>query len=111
MKRIMLLATVVALMAVMLVAMASAALAVPPAGTGDTGCEEGQTNAYRAIGFAAPADDATSDNPAGENDHVSDPAEPPYRDNPGEDAGGTGPEHGFDTSEDNTFEGPHCPEQ
>jgi hypothetical protein len=40
-KRILLLATVAALMAVMLVAMAaSAALAVPP-GSGQTGCEGG----------------------------------------------------------------------
>jgi hypothetical protein len=39
-KRILLLATVAALMAVMLVAMASAALAVPPA-SGQTGCEGG----------------------------------------------------------------------
>jgi hypothetical protein len=39
-KRILLLATAAALMAVMLVAMASAALAVP-SGSGQTGCEGG----------------------------------------------------------------------
>jgi hypothetical protein len=42
-KRILLLATVAALMAVMLVAMASASLAVPPA-SGQTGCEGGLIN-------------------------------------------------------------------
>jgi hypothetical protein len=40
MKRILSLATVAAFMAVMLVVMASAALAVPPAG-GSTGCDGG----------------------------------------------------------------------
>jgi len=40
MKRILLLATVAAIMTLMLVAMASAALAVPPA-SGETGCEGG----------------------------------------------------------------------
>ena len=48
-KRILSLATVAALMAVILVAMASAALAVPPA-SGSTGCDGGQSNALHNVG-------------------------------------------------------------
>jgi hypothetical protein len=50
MKRILLLATVAVLMAVMLVAMASAALAVPPA-SGLGGCSGGKSNALHTQGF------------------------------------------------------------
>jgi hypothetical protein len=50
MKRILLLATVAALMAVVFVAMASAALAVPPS-SDDTGCDRGQSNAHHNVGY------------------------------------------------------------
>jgi hypothetical protein len=75
MKRILVLATVAALMAVMLVAMASAALAVPPA-SGRTGCEGGLNNANHATFQTSVSDhmragDApgTQDNP-GLDEHV-----------------------------------------
>ena len=51
-KRILLLATVAALMAVMLVTMASAALAEPPTG-GGTGCAGGKFNAEHALSDSA----------------------------------------------------------
>ena len=63
-KRILMLATVAALMALMLVAMASAALAVadgPPAG-GDPGCDGGTNNANHAVQQSSPSYDATFDN-------------------------------------------------
>ncbi len=63
MKRILLLATVAALMAVMLVAMASAALAVPPA-SGETGCEGGLNNANHAVQQSSPSFDATFGEPS-----------------------------------------------
>ena len=63
MKRILLLATVAALMAVVLVAMASAALAVPPA-SGETGCEGGLNNANHAVQQSSPSWDATSGDPS-----------------------------------------------
>jgi hypothetical protein len=90
MKRILLLATVAALMAAMLVATASAALAVPPAG-GSTGCDGGLINASHAVGQSSPSGDATSG-----NEHVSYPAKSKYapgtQDNSGLDtAGETGP--------------------
>jgi hypothetical protein len=56
-KRILSLATVAALMALMLVAMASAALAVPPAGF-ELGCEGGTTNANHAVNASNPSSDA-----------------------------------------------------
>ena len=90
MRRILLLATVTALMAVMLVATMAAAWADPPIG-GGTGCEAGQANASHAIGTGDPSGDRRA----------------PYRNNPGTEAGGTGPDHGFDTSEGNTL-GDNC---
>jgi hypothetical protein len=87
-KRILLLATVAALMALMLVAMASAALAVPPE-SGETGCRGGQINAAHAVDgpTGSPSWGATADNPAGENGHVSNPSRageaPGTQDNPG----------------------------
>ena len=89
-KRILLLATVAALMALMLVATMAAAWAYPPLGSG-TGCEAGQANAHHAIGTGDPSGARRA----------------PYRSNPGEEAGGTGPDHGFDTSEGNTT-GDNC---
>ena len=63
MKRIFSVLAVTALMAaVMLVAMASAALAVPPA-SGRTGCDGGLTNANHAVYQSSPSYDATYDNP------------------------------------------------
>jgi hypothetical protein len=75
MKRILLLATVAALMATMLVATASAALALPPAGRpaggtqgtpagGSLGCEGGTNNANHAVNGSNPSYDATSSNPS-----------------------------------------------
>jgi hypothetical protein len=87
-KRILVLATVAAVMAVMLVAMASAAFAEPPA-SGSTGCSGGKENAESAIGTGSPSGDQQA----------------PYRDNPGQ---GTGPDHGFDTSEANTGDVSNC---
>src|ERR687889_801668 len=72
MKRILSLATVAAFMALMLVVMASAALAVPPAG-GSTGCDGGLINASHAVGPSSPSWDATFD-----NEHVSSPAKSYY---------------------------------
>jgi opacity protein-like surface antigen len=89
-KRILLLATVAALMAVMLVAMASAALAVPPS-SGETGCVGGQINAHHAIGSG-----------------TSSQAQAPYRGNPGEAHGGTGPDAAFTTAEGNTGNTDNC---
>jgi hypothetical protein len=89
-KRILLLATVAALMAVVLVAMASAALAVPPE-SGQTGCEGGTNNAGHAVDgpTGSPSWGATASNPAGENGHVSNPSKavdaPGIQDNPGHD--------------------------
>jgi hypothetical protein len=75
MKRILLLATVAALMATMLVATASAALALPPAGRpaggtqgtpagGSLGCEGGTNNANHAVNGSNPSSDATGSNPS-----------------------------------------------
>jgi hypothetical protein len=86
MKRILLLATVAALMAVVFVAMASAALAVPP--DGDTGCAGAKHNAGSAIGTGDPSSEHASPNA-------------PYRSGPGSD-------HGFDMAEDNTFDTSNC---
>jgi hypothetical protein len=95
-KRILLLATVAAVMALMVVAMASAALAEPPA-SGSTGCDGGKLNANLAIGTGSPSGERRA----------------PYRNNPGQDAGGTGPgaeDGGFDRSEANTCDESTCPE-
>ena len=62
MKRIFSVLAVTALMAVMFVAMASAALAVPPASE-RTGCDGGLTNAAHAVYQSSPSYDATYDNP------------------------------------------------
>jgi hypothetical protein len=72
MRRILLLPTVAALMALMLVVMASAALAVPPAG-GSTGCDGGLNNANHAVYQSSPSWDATYG-----NEHVSYPAKSYY---------------------------------
>jgi hypothetical protein len=56
-KRILLLATVAALMALMLVAMAPAALANPPA-DGGLGCGAGTNNAEHAVDASNPSSDA-----------------------------------------------------
>ena len=90
MKRILSLATVAAFMALMVVVMASAALAVPPAG-GSTGCDGGLINADHAVGQSSPSWDATFG-----NEHVSYPAKSYYapgtQNNAGlETAGDTGP--------------------
>ena len=85
MKRILSLATVAAFMALMLVVMASAALAVPPAG-GSTGCDGGLTNANHAVYQSSPSWDATW-----ENEHVSYPAKSYY-------APGTQNNAGLDTA-------------
>jgi hypothetical protein len=90
-KRILLLATVATLMAVMLVAMASAALAVPP-GSGTTGCFGGKSNAEHAIGSGYPARVA--------QDNIDNPAK-------AEDAPGTQDNPGHDKATDNT--GASCP--
>jgi hypothetical protein len=87
MKRILSLATVAAFMALMLVVMASAALAVPPAG-GSTGCDGGLTNANHAVYQSSPSWDATYG-----NEHVSDPAKSYY-------APGTQNNAGLDTARD-----------
>jgi hypothetical protein len=61
-----LLATVAAIMALMLVAMAPAALAIPdgpPAG-GDPGCEGGTNNANHAVQQSSPSWDATFGEPS-----------------------------------------------
>src|SRR5829696_7675389 len=94
---------VVALMVVMLVAMAPAALAVPPE-SGETGCEGGTNNAEHAVDgpTGSPAWGATSSNPAGENGHVSNPSK--AVDAPGIQNNG-GIEHASDTS---GVEGDHC---
>ena len=91
-KRILLLATVAAIMAVMLVAMASAAFAEPPA-SGSTGCSGGKENAESAIGTGSPSGDRRA----------------PYGEQPiGERAQGNGPDHGVNTSEDNTGDVSNC---
>ena len=64
MKRILLLATVTALMAVMLVAMASVALAVPPA-SGETGCSGGLNNANHATYQTSVTDNMKADEAPG----------------------------------------------
>jgi hypothetical protein len=88
-KRVLVLATVAALMGVMLIAMASVALAVPP--DGDTGCAGAAHNAGSAIGTGDPSSEHASPNAPGA----------PYRSGPGSD-------HGFDTAEDNTFDTSNC---
>jgi len=60
-KRILLLATVAALMAVMLVAMAPAALAVGPPGD-PMGCDGGTNTANHAAQQSSPSFDVTFDN-------------------------------------------------
>jgi hypothetical protein len=84
MRRILLLATVAALLALMLV-MTSAALAVPPAG-GSTGCDGRLTNANHAVYQSSPSWDATWG-----NEHVSYPAKSYY-------APGTQNNAGLDTA-------------
>jgi len=64
MKRILLLATVAAIMTLMLVAMASAALAVPPA-SGETGCEGGLNNANHATFQTSVSDHMKADQAPG----------------------------------------------
>ena len=90
MKRIITVLAVAALMAVMLVAMASAALAVPPA-SGRTGCDGGLTNANHAVFQSSPSFDATFDNP-----HVT----PGSSEQPAnsDDAPGTQDNRGLDTA-------------
>jgi hypothetical protein len=87
-KRILLLVSVAALMAVMLVAMASAALAEPP--DGDQGCAGAKHNAGSAIGTGDPS-----------SEHEQSTPDAPYRSGPGSD-------HGFDISEDKAFDTSHC---
>ena len=89
MKRILLLATVAALMATMLVAMASAALALPPPGRpaggtqgtagGSLGCEGVTYNASHAVDNSNPSNDATRSNPSA----VDAPAVVPLNNAPG----------------------------
>ena len=94
MKRILLLASVAALMAGMLVAMASAALALPPpdrpaGGTqgtpagGSLGCEGGTNNANHAVQGSNPSHDATRSNPS----VVDDPSDNGLDDAPGYNGG------------------------
>ena len=85
MRRIMLLVTVALVMAAMLLATMAAAWADPPGGNG-TGCESGLVNANHAIGTGSPSGERQA----------------PYRNNPGENAGGTGPDEAFTNSEGNT---------
>jgi len=102
MKRILLLATVAALMALMMVAMASAALAAPPEwaedppaggneGTpagGDLGCEGGTNNANHAVNGSNPSSDSTGSNPSSEGPaNVDDPSDNGLEDAPGYDDG------------------------
>ncbi len=90
MRRIILLVTVAAMMAMSAVP-AFASQGTPPAGDGYSGCLGGQTNAYRAIGTGYPS---------GED-------QAPYSNHPGQ---GVGPHaQGFPTSEGNTEGGPRCP--
>jgi hypothetical protein len=82
-KRILSLATVAAPMALMLVAMASAALAVPPASS-STGCDGGQSTAHHNVGYGYSSGEIQAqprNTPAGER--------------------------GLDRADDNT-EGAHC---
>ena len=94
MKRILSLATVAALMAGMLVAMASAALALPPDGRpaggtqgtpagGELGCEGGTNNANHAVQNSNPSHDATRSNPS----VVDDPSDNGLDDAPGYNGG------------------------
>jgi len=62
MKRILLLATVAALMALMLVAMAPAALAIGP--PGGTGCDAGTTTANHAAQQSSPSSEVTIGDPS-----------------------------------------------
>jgi opacity protein-like surface antigen len=86
MRRILLL---LAVAATMLAVSAAAAWAAPPQGGGSTGCEAGQVNAFWAIGTGSPSGEFQA----------------PYLNNPGE---GTGPGHGFGTSESNTIDTSNC---
>jgi hypothetical protein len=97
-KHILLLATVAAIMALMMVAMASAALAVPPE-SGQTGCFGGTNNAGHAIDgpTGSPSWGATSD-----NEHVSNPSK-------AVDAPGTQNNPGFDQATDTSgVSGDNC---
>ncbi len=93
-RRTLIILSVAALMTAMFVVV-PAAPASPPSGGGGTGCAAGQLNAYLAIGYASPSGEQRA----------------PYRDNPGIEAGGNGPIHGFDTAEPNTqdLETTNCP--
>jgi hypothetical protein len=91
-KRILLLATVAALMAVMFLAMASAAFAVPPAG-GGTGCLGGTNNASHAADQSSPSEFA--------QDNVDSPA----RNN---EAAGTQNNTGLDKAHENLRDGARC---
>jgi hypothetical protein len=96
MKRILLLTTVATIMALKLVAMASAAFAVgPPLGSG-TGCAAGQHNATDAIGTGEPSDAATTDAPS-EVQNPSNAADAPGTNN-----------SGLDKAEGNTSDSTPC---
>ena len=97
MKRILLLATVAAIMTLMLVAMASAALAIPPASS-ELGCEGGQNNANHATGLSSPSYDATF----GEPSNAEDPSQ-------NDEAPGTQNNRGLeDHATENTGDDDHC---
>ena len=68
MRRILVSLSVVALMAMMLVAMASAALAVPPA-SGETGCRGGLNNANHATYQTSVTDHMKADQAPGTQDN------------------------------------------
>jgi hypothetical protein len=93
MKRILMVLTVALVMAAMMAVSATIALAEPPVGAGDAGCEQGQINAFNSIGTG---------NASGET-------RAPYFEQPiGENGKGKGPGHGFTTSEDNTRDISNC---
>jgi hypothetical protein len=82
MRRLLIVLSVALVMAVMFVAMASAALADPPAG-GSTGCAGGLNNANHAVGQSSPSYDATG-RPVAKNG-----AAPGTQNNSGLDTAGT----------------------
>ena len=123
MKRIISILAVTALMAVMFVAMASAALAVPPTdkpptdrpaggtqGTpagGALGCFGGTNNAGHAVNGSNPSFDSTINNPSSEEPaEVDDPSDNGLGDAPGYN---NGDNVGLDNASDTSgVEGDHC---